>query len=442
MNYGKPSALYKYYVPEWKVRALYASTITELLSTSIEMARNFEDANSFLPPAFERMATANGWSTSNALNASRLKLSLTTSPKVVPSSDSADLLAHKVFTDHMIVARWTAPNGWADPEMVPFGPISLSPTASVLHYSTSCFEGMKVYRGFDGKLRLFRPEYNCARMLASARRICLPEFDPEELLKLIKKLCEVDGQKWLPKSRHGDSLYIRPVLIGSDSSLGFQVPCEALLIILVSYWPAATGPSKALRLLCSGEDAVRSWPGGTGSAKVSGNYAASLLVQGEAKRRGCDQVLWLFGPEGYITEAGSANFFVIWRNPEGKLQLITAPLTDHLILAGVTRQSILDLARERLGEASASYGCQPLEVIEKRFTVSDLVEAYNRGSILDAFVVGTACFMQPVVHIQHGDIEIAISQEKVPHASMLRKWMREIMFGDEENRWADEVTEE
>lgn len=102
-----------------------------LLSTLIEMARAFNDANSFLPPAFERMVTANGWSTSNALNASRLKLSLTASPKIVPSSDSEDLLAHKVCTDHMIVARRSAQTGWTDPEMVPFAPISLSPTASV-----------------------------------------------------------------------------------------------------------------------------------------------------------------------------------------------------------------------------------------------------------------------------------------------------------------------
>ncbi|KAJ5693154.1 Aminotransferase class IV [Penicillium macrosclerotiorum] len=326
------------------------------------MIKSFEDANAFLPPVFERMVTANGLSTSNPLNASRLKLNLTTNPKIIPSSDSKDLHAHKICTDHMIVARWTTQN------------------ASVLHYSTSCFKGMKVHRGFDGKLRLFRPEYNCARMLASARRICLPEFDPRELLKLIKKLCE---------------------------------------------------------------DVVRSWPDGTRSAKVSDNYAPSLLVQGEAKRRGCDQVLWLFGPEGYVTEAGSANFFAIWRTFEGKLQLVTAPWSDHLILAGVTRQSILDLTRERLSESEgSSYGCEPLEVIERNFTVSDLVEASNGGGLVGAFVVGTACFMQPVVHVQNGDIEIAISQEKVLLVSMIRKWIKDIMFGGEENTWADEVMEE
>ncbi|CAI7633018.1 unnamed protein product [Penicillium manginii] len=167
-------------------------------------------------------------------------------------------------------------------------------------------------------------------MLASARRICLPEFDPKELLNLIRKLCEIDCPKWLPKSRHGESLYIRPTLIGSDASLGFYVPNEALLVILLSYWSAPTGPSKGLRLLCSGEDAVRSWPGGTGSTKVSGSMA-----------------IWA---GGYITEADSANVFVNWRTPQGKLQLVTAPLSDHLILAGMTFQSVLDLARERLSD--------------------------------------------------------------------------------------------
>ncbi|KAJ5355340.1 Aminotransferase class IV [Penicillium cataractarum] len=407
------------------------------------MAEQSYDPNDFLPTAFQQIDTATGRSTTNALKASRLKLSLTTKLKPVPSPDSEDLLAHRVCTDHMIVACWTTQHGWDDPEMVPFAPISLSPTASVLHYSTSCFEGLKVHRGFDDKLRLFRPEYNCARMVASARRVCLPEFNPEELLSLIKKLCEVDGPKWLPKGRHGESLYIRPTLIGSDSSLGFQVPGEALLVILLSYWPASTGPSKGLRLPCSDEDAVRSWPGGTGSAKISGNYAPSLPMQGEARRRGFDQVLWLFGSEGYITEAGSANFFTIWRNYEGKLQLVTPPLTDHLILAGVTRQSILDLAMERFVEtARSNYGCEPLEVLEIMLTVSDLQNASRDGSLLSAFVVGTACFMQPVVHVQYGEAGINIPEESVPHVSMMRQWMKDIMFGYEENTWACEVTDE
>jgi branched-chain amino acid aminotransferase len=145
-------------------------------------------------------------------------------------------------------------------------------------------------------------------------------------------------------------------------------------------------------------------------------------VQGEAKRRSYNQVLWLFGPEGYITEAGSANFFIIWRTPQGKLQLVTAPLSNHLILAGVTSQSVLDLVRERLGDKTySSSGCDALEVVEKNFTVFDLIEASKSGSLVGSFVAGTAYLIQPVVHIQHGDIEISISQGEGPHLSMIRK---------------------
>ncbi|KAJ5392205.1 Aminotransferase class IV [Penicillium cosmopolitanum] len=340
----------------------------------------------------------NAWPACRPVHASRLKFKFAADPKVVSRADSVDLLAHKVFTDYM---------GWADSEKDRFAPMSVSPTVSFLHYSTSCFEMMKV----DRKLRLFRSEYNC----------------------LIKKPCEVECSKWLSKSCHGEFLRIRPTLIGTDASLGFQVPSEVLLVMLVSYWPAPTGPPKGLRLLCSGKDAVRSWPGETGSAKVSGNYAPSLLVQGEAKRRGCDLVLWLFEPEGYISETGSANFFVIWRAPQGELQLVTAPLSGHLILGGVTRRSVLDLARERVGEkAGSSSECEKLEVVEKCFTVIDLVEASKCGGLVDAFFVGTACFMQPVVHIM----------EKAPHVSIIRSRIKDIMFGHEDNAWADEITEE
>ncbi|KAH8424745.1 uncharacterized protein LDX57_002488 [Aspergillus melleus] len=193
---------------------------------------------------------------------------------------------------------------WADPELVPYGATPMMPTASVFHYSTACFEGMKVYRGHDGQVRLFRPQYNCARMLASALRIGLPEFDPVELLGLIRELCAIECPKWLPKERAGECLYIRPTLIGTDASLGFQVPREAMLFIVISFWPnpkperplgkgerEPAPQRKTLRLFASREGTVRDWPGGTGSAKISANYGPSLLAHGDAKSKGFDQVL-------------------------------------------------------------------------------------------------------------------------------------------------------
>lgn len=320
------------------------------------------------------------------------------------------------------------------------------PSASVLHYSTSCFEGMKVHRGYDGSLRLFRPEYNCGRMLASAIRIALPAFDPRELLKLIQKLCAVDGPKWLSKEdRRGYSLYIRPTLVGSDPSLGLQVPQEALLFIFLSCWPATPVTSgNGLRLLGSGSDAVRTWPGGTGSVKIGGNYGPSLLAHTEAKRMGYDQVLWLFGSEGYVTEAGAANFFVIWRTPEGRLQLVTASTSEHLILAGVTRQSILDMARERLTQPNSSLAgneIEPLDVIENKFTIFDIVRASSEGRLLGAFAVGTAYFMMPVSLIQYNDEDIYVPVDAVPHTAMLRKWISDINFGNEKHEWGYVIDE-
>ena len=129
------------------------------------------------------------------LDASKLKFTRTTTPMTVPEPNDPIIAAQSQCTDHMITAVWKSSTGWEAPELKPYGNLSLAPTASVLHYATECFEGMKMYRGYDGKLRLFRPDCNCDRMLMSATRISLPAFDPKELEKLIKALIAVDGPK-------------------------------------------------------------------------------------------------------------------------------------------------------------------------------------------------------------------------------------------------------
>jgi branched-chain amino acid aminotransferase len=385
------------------------------------------------------------------LNASDIKITLTQNPKVVPAPGSPEERSQKVCTDHMVSALWTAEKGWARPELTPYGPLSLMPTANVLHYATECFEGMKLYRGFDSKLRLFRPDANCIRMLNSARRISLPEFDPKELLKMVQKLCAVDGPKWLPKYRPGTFLYIRPAMIGTDSCLGFEVPKEALLYVIISYWPQPANPTmgKGLRLFASREDTVRAWPGGTGYAKIGPNYGPALLAHGEAKRMGYDQVLWLFGPDCQITEAGSSNVFVIWRSQPGNLQMVTAPLSEKTILAGVTRQSVLYLAKERFAAARkfdvedvGSQQVEALEVLERNFTMAELISALEEGKLLATFIVGTAAFVAPVSQINFRGREINIGTEAVPHVSLLRQWISDMMYGKASSEWANIVEEE
>ena len=324
----------------------------------------------------------NGSSPVSPLNASNLTYTLTQSPRHVPDEATANAGLETICTDHMITANWSEAAGWATPELKPYGPLSLMPTASVLHYATECFEGLKVFRGYDGKLRIFRPSKNTARMRMSAARISLPVFEPEELEKLMIALLSIDGPRWLPKDRAGSFLYLRPTMIGTQSALGVQAPKEAMLYIIVSFMPRMDAPVGGMRLHTSPEDMVRAWVGGFGYAKVGANYGPSLMATQDARRRGFHQILWLYGPQGECTEAGASNFFIVWKRKDGKKELITAPLDDKLILDGVTRASCLDLARSRLaGE---------IEVTERKYTIDELVEADAEGRILESFAAGTA----------------------------------------------------
>lgn len=271
----------------------------------------------------------------------------------------------------------------------------MSPVASCLHYATQCFEGMKVYRGYDGKLRLFRPDQNIARLQMSAERIALPPFDGAALIELMKRLLAIDGDRWLPKNTPGKFLYVRPAFIGTGPQIGIQCPEEALLFIVSVPWPdfstetppGKTTSSPGLRLIASKSGSIRAWPGGFGYAKVGANYGPSFVAHREAQSKGYDQILWLIGEEGRVTEAGASNFFSIIKNIVGELELVTAPLTDKVILAGVTRRSVIDLVNERLhGE---------LKVVEKDFTMDYIQRAQHEGRIVEAFVSGTAvslCF--------------------------------------------------
>ncbi|TID15590.1 branched-chain-amino-acid aminotransferase [Venturia nashicola] len=375
------------------------------------------------------------------LNASLCEFTPTTSPKTVPLPDSAEQASHKVCTDHMVTVDWNTETGWQTPQLKQYGPISLMPTASCLHYATECFEGMKLYRGYDGKLRLFRPDCNAARMLKSSTRIALPAFDPEELLKLVVKLCQKDGEKWLPKERPGQFLYLRPTMIANDPFLGVQKPKEAMLYIIMCCFPNMDANEGGMKLLASKDNSVRAWPGGHGFAKVGANYGPALVAQHEARSLGYHQVLWLFGPDGEVTEAGASNFFVLWKTASGKLELVTAPLMDQTILDGVTRRSVLGLAREHLTD---------IEVVERKFNIGEVVDACNEGRIVEAFVCGTAFFVAGVSEIKYKDatLNIPIVDKKDglgKNAAQLKNLLRGIMYGTngmENHEWGYVVEED
>lgn len=344
-----------------------------------------------------KLETANGTITNGhqtvttepaELDASKLAYNRTKAPRPVPDEAAAVAGTETVCTDHMITAAWSAEHGWSAPELRPYGPLRLMPTASCLHYGTECFEGMKAYRGRDGALRLFRPALNARRLLRSAARVGLPAFPPAEVERLARALLAADGPRWLPAARPGGFLYLRPALVGTQPFLGVAAPREALLFVTASFMRRVDDLPGGMRLCTSPEGAVRAWAGGFGYAKVGANYGPTLPAAQEARDKGFGQVLWLYGPEGYCTEAGASNFFVVWRDAgSGRAQLVTAPLDDGLILDGVTRRSVLELARERLGGE--------LEVVERRFTMDEVVEAERDGRMVEAFATGTAVSLLP-----------------------------------------------
>ena len=321
------------------------------------------------------------------LDASKLTSTYTTTPRDVPALDDPVRNGSSFATDHMITCTWRAETGWETPELKPFGPFSIMPTASVLHYATECFEGLKAYRGYDGKLRLFRPDCNAKRLLVSSARIALPTFEPEEVEKLIKALMAVDAAKFLPASQPGKFLYLRPTLIGTFPELGVQHPREAMLFIIATYMPDLDSTPGGMKLLASQQDTVRAWPGGFGFAKVGANYGPSLMAQAEARRLGYNQVLWLLGDDAQVTEAGASNFFTLMRNQAGKLELVTAPLGNKVILDGVTRRSVIQLVKERLAE---SKDLEPVTVVERQYTMSEIVAASEEGRLVECFACGTA----------------------------------------------------
>lgn len=376
------------------------------------------------------------------LDASKLKTMLTTSPRPVPEPNSPEVMAQKTCTDHMITAKWTEAHGWEAPELKPYGPLSIMPTASVLHYATECFEGMKLYRGYDNKLRLFRPNLNAARLLRSTTRIALPAFPPTEVQKLITKLCAVDGPKWC--SNPGDFLYIRPTMIANDPALGVERPKEALFYVMLCCFPTLSRPG-GLKLLASQDDMCRAWPGGFGYAKLGANYGPTLVAQGEARRRGFSQVLWLWGKEGYCTESGAANFFIVWKTGEGKMQLVTPPLDDGIILDGITRRSILELSKSRLSNGWKEEDLEPIEVVERMFTMDEVVQASEEGRLVEAFAAGTAWFVAPIslIHFRGKDVNVPMGTgESGRYAAILKGWLMGIMWGKERNEWGVVVEDE
>jgi branched-chain amino acid aminotransferase len=287
----------------------------------------------------------------------------------------------KYYTDHMVMCEWSEKDGWGEPHLMPYGPISLDPATAVFHYGQEIFEGMKAYRQPDGSIALFRPTANAQRFINSARRLALPEMPVELFMETVEALVKQDGG-WVP-SKVGESLYIRPFMIATEVGLGVRPTNKATYLLIATPAGAYFDPSKAVSVWISTEY-VRAVQGGTGEAKCGGNYAASLVAQKAAAKEGCDQVVWIDAKERkWVEEMGGMNLYFV-KGKGADATVITPKLTGTL-LPGITRDSILSVATD-LG----------YKVDEVMLSVDDWRDGVTSGEITEIFACGTAAVVSPV----------------------------------------------
>lgn len=337
-----------------------------------------------------------------------ISLERTSSPKTRPNE--ASLGFGRYFTDHMFRADY-AKGAWRAARVVPYQAITLDPGAAALHYGQTIFEGMKAFRGVDGKIRLFRPEMNWERMRASAERLCMKFLDRELFLEGLARLVRAD-EPWVPKAP-GTSLYLRPTLIGSEAFLGVRPAEEYIFYVIASPVGNYYDEKAELLKIWVERDYARAAPGGIGAAKAGGNYAASLAAAQAAKARGFAQVLWLDAcGKKFVEEVGTMNvFFVIG-------DTIVTPQLSGTILPGVTRDSVIELVRRR---------GHTLE--ERAVEFAEVLEAHKRGTLREIFGSGTAASISPVGALGVGEELVHVGEGRIgPIASELQKALVDIQY--------------
>ncbi|PKM51813.1 MAG: branched chain amino acid aminotransferase [Firmicutes bacterium HGW-Firmicutes-7] len=306
-----------------------------------------------------------------------IKIEKTTQPKQKPINPD-DLGFGQLFSDHMFEMTYTEGQGWHDPEIKPYQPIVLDPSAMVFHYGQEMFEGLKAYKTKDGRVLLFRPEKNIERTNITNERLCIPMVDEEDILQAIKAIVSID-KDWIPEAE-GTSLYIRPFIIATDPFLGVRPSNTYKFLIIVgpvgAYYKEGINPVK----IWVENEYVRAVKGGTGYAKTGGNYAASLKAQVKAKENGYTQVLWLDGIERkYIEEVGTMNVFFKING-----QVIT-PSLEGSILPGITRNSVIELLKS-----------WNIPITERKISIDEVYEAAQAGTLEEVFGTGTAAVISPV----------------------------------------------
>jgi branched-chain amino acid aminotransferase len=345
-----------------------------------------------------------------------IKVTKSTTIGQKPRPKDSELGFGKYTTDHMFLMDYHEGKGWHDARIEPYHELSLDPTALVLHYNQEVFEGLKAYHLEDGGIGLFRPDKNIERMNGSAQRMVMPEVDPDFFLKALKELVLME-RNWIPTS-YGTSLYIRPTMIATEPALGVK-PSEQYLFYIVlcavgAYYPGGFSPTR----IYVSDEYIRAAKGGAGCFKTSCNYGPTLMVSKYAAREGYTQVLWLDAKERrYAEEVGTSNIF-FYLNDE----LITPPL-EGTILPGVTRDSILQLARH--------WG---IKVTERQISIDEVIDGCKGGSLMEMFATGTAAVVSPVGEISYKGEDYSVGNGSTGELSKrLYEEIMSIQYGRKED---------
>jgi branched-chain amino acid aminotransferase len=317
-----------------------------------------------------------------------------------PRPKDSELGFGKVFTDHMALVDYESERGWFDPRVVPYGPLSLDPAAAVLHYAQEMFDGLKAFRGADGRVRFFRLDRHCRRLHDGADRLCIPPIDEALAREALIALVRAD-RDWVPSSA-GTALYLRPTIIATEPFLGVRPAKRFLFFVIASPVGSYSGGETFTPARILVEDKyVRSAQGGLGGVKAGANYIASLKAAEDAKARGFAQVLWTDAVDHtYLEEVGTMNLVVRIGD-----EFVTPPLGGS-ILGGVTRDSVLTLLREWGFVAN-----------ERPIGMEELLRAHRAGTLREIFGCGTAAVITPVGALGWKGEDIVINDGRPGEAS-------------------------
>ncbi|QQK77666.1 branched-chain amino acid aminotransferase [Salicibibacter cibarius] len=335
-------------------------------------------------------------------------LEVTQATTLKEKPNPATLEFGKQFSDHMFMMDYTSDEGWHDPRIVPYQPLTLDPAAMVFHYGQTVFEGLKAYRSNDGDIRLFRPEENFRRLNQSCDRLCIPKVNEEAMLDYLKELVKLD-KEWIPTNA-GTSLYVRPFIISTEATLDVSpARTYTLMVILSPVGSFYKGGIDPVSIFVE-DEYTRAAPGGTGNAKTAGNYSGAYKAQNRAADHQKAQVLWLDGVEKkYIEEVGSMNvFFKI----DGEIH---TPALNGSILEGITRKSVIELLES-----------EGMPVRERKISIEEVIAANESGSLQEVFGTGTAAVISPVGRLEYKGHDYVINDGAMGETA---RWLHETLVG-------------